>query len=47
MRRLGTWKLIVDGEVREFEEETEMKTFIRDSVSPELNIYFSESKEKI
>lgn len=47
MRRLGTWKLIVDGEVREFAEEAEMKTFIRDSVSPELNIYFSESKEKI
>ena len=47
MRRLGVWKLIIGGQVREFTTESEMKSFIKDSVATELNIYFSESKEKI
>lgn len=47
MRRLGMWKLITDGQVREFTTETEMKDFIEETVGRDLNVYFSESKERI
>lgn len=47
LRRLGMWKLIINGQVREFNTENEIKSFIEERVGHDLNVHFSESKERI
>lgn len=47
IRRLGIWKLIINRQVLEFNTENDMKQYIKNSVSPNINVYFSESKDKI
>jgi adenylosuccinate synthase len=47
MRRLGIWKLITSGQVVEFKTENDMKQYIKDSMAADINIHFSETKDRI
>lgn len=51
LRRVGMWKIIIDGRIVEFRSEDEMKRLLTKGLEflgiPKENIYFSEHKDRI